>query len=286
MSDRGVVVTPPIDRVGGGFRVGSLDKIEGQLRQAALYWDKVDVPTSNAIAFGLTPSMSELVAAGVLQQSHVPHKHGSFNSDMIIAHALGTPIVAFERRRAEDLGAWSLMSTGTAYVLPDELAQQTRSVEIELYDLLPVPDANVPVDKILAFKSKRADELAQFRAAMDDLYQKIRSARDTARAFTAAAEEINRSVANTFAAMNESFPTKLLSSMKVELTAGHLTAAVGAGLAGLKLGWPAAVVGVGAALVPAIKIRRPSGKAPRGNLEGAPFSYVHGVIRDLLPLSR
>jgi hypothetical protein len=283
MGDRGVVLTPKIDLVPSGIRTSSLDFIEGHLRQAAVYWDKIDVPTSNAIDFGRSSSMNELAAAGVLQQTHVPHTHGSMTSASVISHAMGTPFVAFERLSAEDPGAWSIMRTGSAFVLPDELAQKTRSVEIALYNLLPVPAPDVPIDKILAFKSKRADELARFRASTDDLYQKVRNARDGARAFESAADEIRAAVADTFFVMNESFSTRLLSAARVELTAEHLSNAVRAGLAAAALGWRGVLGSAVGALTPAIKIGRSAGKAPKGNIGGAPFAYVHDVMRDLLP---
>ena len=197
--------------------------------------------------------------------------------------AVRTPLITYERRSEKEPGEWSLMSGGSAFSLPEDLAQKTRSVEVGLYDLLPIPATNVPVDKILEFKVKRADELAHFRASMDDLYQRVRSARDSARAFTTAADEIQAAIKSTRSVMMEAFPTKILASLKVEFTVGHLLAAVMVGFVIATNGWVAAGIAASAALAPAIKIQRASGKAPRGLVGGAPFAYVQGVMKEFAP---
>ena len=275
-----------IDRSPPQIQVLPIDpRLEVQARQAAVYWDVIDIPYSDGFAYVGTALMQQLQAAGILEQTRIqlggPDKRWLMSE--VFDAAIRTPLMTYERRSEKEPGNWSLMSGGSAFSLPDDLAQKTRSVEVTLYDLLPIPATNVPIDKILEFKNKRADELAHFRASMDELYERVRNARDSARAFTAAADEIQVAIKNARAAMSEVFPTKVLSSLKVEFTVGHLLAAVVAGFAAATKGWVAAGLAVGGALAPAIKIQRSSGKGPRGPIAGAPFAYVQGVMKELAP---
>jgi hypothetical protein len=260
-------------------------RLEIQARQAAVYWDVIDIPYSDGFAYVGSALMQELKTGGILEQSEIKFKgpdHRWTAGESMDAAARMT-LATFERRSEKEPGEWSLMPAGPALTLPDDLAQKTRSVEIALYNLLPIPATNVPIDKILEFKTKRADELAHFRASMDDLYQKVLAARDGARAFTTAADEIQAAIKSTRAVMQESFATKVLSSIKVEFTVDQLRLAVLAGLAAATQSWTAAAIAAGTALLPGIKIQRSSGKAPRGLIGGAPFAYVHGVMKDLAP---
>ncbi|MEX5486294.1 DUF6236 family protein [Proteus mirabilis] len=59
---------------------------------------------------------------------------------------------------------------------------EVTGVELELYDMLPVPSADTPLDDILTFKDKRKDELIAFRCYLDEINEAIISAKDVPRA--------------------------------------------------------------------------------------------------------
>jgi hypothetical protein len=99
-------------------------------------------------------------------------------------------------------------------------------VELDLYQAIPVPLSDVPMEAILKFKQDRRAELLRFRHAMDAFYRKIIDDRDIPRAKTAAIEEIELSLLELTKVMNESrwaiikANTDISADLKVEGTIG------------------------------------------------------------------
>jgi hypothetical protein len=77
-------------------------------------------------------------------------------------------------------------------------------MELELYQAIPVPLKDVPIEDILKFKDNRRDELLRFRHAMDTFYQKVIDSKDIPRAKTSAIEEIELSLLDITKVMIES----------------------------------------------------------------------------------
>jgi hypothetical protein len=107
--------------------------------------------------------------------------------------------------------------TGSKLLLPSELSHETQALEIELYNVLPVPSDEVSLDDILWFKDRRNDELLALREAMDGLYLGAIDSSDGPRAKTAAIARLERSLRDLHKVVNESWAPKLLSRFKVEL---------------------------------------------------------------------
>jgi hypothetical protein len=147
-------------------------------------------------------------------------------------------------------------------------------------DAIALPDT--PIDRVLDFRERRSDELAEFRSAMDSLYQEVVNSADIPHAKTAAVQKIERSISNLERSTRESFPTRFLSSLKVELNLPSLavTAAASATFASTVGIAPWIGGGVGA-IAASIKFDLAHSGVPHGVSDNAAFAYVLSGMREL-----
>jgi hypothetical protein len=121
----------------------------------------------------------------------------------------------------------------------DKDSEAKTAVGIELFRSLPVPSQDVPIAEILEFKYKRWDELLRFRHAMDGLYDKAINSQDVPRAIEYAVDEIGISLRDIDKAMGESFPKRILATIKPELSLNDIvTSALAGGFVGSQFGLP------------------------------------------------
>jgi hypothetical protein len=178
---RGIIVYPEMRRTaeGGVLIVDSrVDPLT--LRRAALYWDRIDHPTSQAIYVALSADEELLKAAGVLIESRIVDRVQTQDT------LLEAPGRALLHHSSREPGQWALAQSSPDLVIPSSLSEPTRSIEVELHDALPIPASDVHVHEVLQFKQRRQSELLTFRAAMDGLYSRIIASPDSARAKDAA----------------------------------------------------------------------------------------------------
>jgi hypothetical protein len=76
-------------------------------------------------------------------------------------------------------------------------------IELELYQVLPVPSSDVPLDEVLQFKLKRQDELTRFRHAMDKLILELGKAEDKVRALEYGKAELEIALADLHRLLDE-----------------------------------------------------------------------------------
>lgn len=245
---RGIIIYPEMRRTGtAGVEIVSSQVDAVAVRRAALYWDRVDHPQSQAIYLGLSAAEQLLKDAGILTETRI--------SDAVQTQdiLLETPGRALLQHHMTEPGKWSLAQSSPDLIMPGQLAESTRTVEIELYEALPVPAGDVPIHDILQFKHHRADELLAFRAAMDALYERVISARDIPRAKDAAVLEVETRLRDVHRVVGESAMRRIVSSLKVELSIKDLvvsgalmshpmTAMAGVAAAAIKVG-PAIAAG-------------------------------------------
>ena len=215
MTNRGVIIIPPLRIEGAGVMIERSDIPPIDLRRYALYWDRIDWPDNNLVSLGGSGPETELLQqTGVLSRTRVVFSSWSGN----VAHAFGImQLQAFAEHSRKEPGSWSIAQGQPELYLPSELTTPRRTIEVELYEALPVPTADVPLDRVLEFKAKRQAELLQFRARMDDLYQEVISAADIPRAKERAIERVQTSIDALVTVMDESHVSRILSSVKVEL---------------------------------------------------------------------
>lgn len=212
---RGIVIAPPFRVEGSSFTLESSDIDPIKLRQYLLYWDMIDFPDNNIVSIGESPEVSYLQSAGKLKRTQI-----RFNSwdgaNLGYAFAI-MQTAAFDINSQSNQDSWSIAQTNKQLLLPKELNKPKQTVEIELYESIPVPSAEVSLGDILEFKEKRQDELLEFRHLMDEFYLSILNSADIPRAKTKAIEEIQRSIVVLNRIMSESKFKRFLSTVKVEL---------------------------------------------------------------------
>ena len=212
MSERGVIISPPFDFDGRSLSITGSVKAE-DLRKYLLYWDKIDYPQNNLISTATGPNEQFLIDAGVLRRTQIRLTFsGNIGDGYILAQAQ-----ALQINNQREPGLWSMAQTGRRLYLPSQVSHETRALEIELYNALPVPSDEVPLEDILLFKERRNDELFALRDALDKLYLAVIDSPDPARAKSAALNRLEQTLVDLHKVTNESWPSKLLSSLKVEL---------------------------------------------------------------------
>ena len=183
------------------------ERIDPAIRRNLLYFDVVDFP--KPVAMPSAPNCAVLVEQGFLQHTPLDMSEESLSRDA------GDPYgalhrYAFEQCEARDPGAWSfaplVRTPGWAQKLhptqPDIV--ESRGIEFQLYNALPVPRADTEYVDILEFKARREDELLALRGHMDGLYAEIVRSADIPRAKIAALYQLDKSIADVIAVMNAS----------------------------------------------------------------------------------
>lgn len=195
------------------------DIFSQKLREYLLYWDEIDFPINNILSVEGTPDMDYLQNVGVLKRSKTNIEVGEtqFEIEDIIDIMLKSQMQTFLNNNKEQSGSWSLAQPNSKLFLPKESSIQTRTIEIELYNSLPIPTGEVSIEDILEFKERRIDELSEFRYCMDNLYEEILSSNDSERSIEKNITLIQRKIIDIDRLMNESMFKKIVGSMKVNI---------------------------------------------------------------------
>lgn len=214
---------------------------DASIRRYAIYWDKIDLPSTNLFSSGLTKDEQFLEKAGVLTRTNVLFQDNTFDLTPIgegkaeapnyARKCRAIPFIAFEIHEKAESGTWSVAQEGRTLAVPKEYAVHQRAIEVELCNALPEPDSNVPLEKVLEFKMKRNSELSALRGELDDMYQSILASADFPRARVTAISRIEMAVSNVSRAMGESFLTRQMRSMKVEVGLKDVVVTAAAGAA-------------------------------------------------------
>jgi len=279
--ERGVIITPNFTFDGRSLHFPGLVGIEQtSLRHYLLYWDKIEYPNNNIIHIATSPDEQFLIEKGVL--SRTDFTFSGFSGNIGFAY-LYMQAAALEIKNQKQPGQWSLAQPSAKVYIPQDLAAEARTIEVELYRALPTPGENVSLDDILNFKQKRRSELQAFRTVMDELYVEIADSSDIPRAKSATLLRLEKAIHDLHEAADESWINKLISSMKVELNLPSIAtqALAGAGLAtafGVSPDLGAAIGAVGAALKFEFLTQFKSKKLPE---ELRDYAYLHHIEREL-----
>lgn len=220
---KGIVISAPFEVVPeGGIRVNSnLDTKD--LRKYLLYWDELVLAQSNIIATS-SDDFDYLISAGVGRNESIPFSGKIDLSTVMIA----AQQFAWEVNEKREPGCWSYaQSSSIPYFVR---GAKTSVIEFELYDAIPVPGDDVPLEDILRFKERRRDELIEFRIHLDELYQSVLQAGNVPSAKSAAIAKLNMSISAIEKTMSEGNIRKLVGSLKNTFQS-DFSGVVGAGLA-------------------------------------------------------
>ena len=178
----------------------------------------------------MNPDMEYLFNEGILVRTDVRLKSfmGEVGNAMLIMQAL-----AFENHNKSEPGQWAIGQQSSVLSVPKNLMETMGTVEMELYKALPVPTHDIPIPEILEFKSRNRSELTALRYAMDQIYLDICNSNDIPRSKNHAIARLEKSIDDLNKVANESFPRKLLSSLKIKINIPKIAtqALIGSGAA-------------------------------------------------------
>lgn len=186
---------------------------------------------------------------------------------------------AFEKHDKEHPGAWSLAQLGATPYFAN--TRPSLAIEYQLWNALPVPQADVPLNDILEFKAKRSAELLALRVYLDEMYQSIISAADVPRATNTQITKLEGALKEIERTLGESGIKKAITSLR-GFIAGEFTNIAGTGLGAAGVApfinmSPLAAAAIGAGIAFAVK----PVLSPRSQKEAHPLTYVSSVRKEL-----
>lgn len=221
-----------------------------RLRQYVLYWDILDLAQNEMVGGPLSPDVRLLKQEGVLQSSY-PSMRYSGEMASILLYSL---IAVQEENNNAGSVLWSLALPNLELDLPADAVTRTRAVEVELFQAIPVPTADTPMDQVLEFRMRRWDELVAYRAVIGQLYQSVLSSPDRPHATELAVAEVQRRALDLNTVMRESRLRRLWSSVTVDLTLGDFVTGGVTAFAATTVGLPA-IAGLAAPLASKVKLK-------------------------------
>lgn len=203
---RGLIISNPISISNHSLRVFYPSIDERELRFALLYWDKLAWPQSSAMEFCTTPDIYFLEECGILIRPEF-----SFRGSWDLAHLIRQEFLYFfDLCERVSPGSWALAQGNKSLMIESSHFSPGHGILVELHRAIPTPDKEMPLQEILEFKSKRADELANLRQKLDELYVRIANSNDGFFEFGRTAREIDKACADLLSLAKESrFPFKL-----------------------------------------------------------------------------
>lgn len=184
-----------------------------QLRQYLMYWDKIDLPNNPIITSPETEEMTYLREVGFLERSKIDRPLAGEFVDMF----LKSQMWAFNKKNEVDPASWSLAQPTSHLILAKDESIMTRSLEIELYNCLPVPSEESSLDDILKFKDKRRDELLELRMLMDNFQDEIHTSLDSERKKEIVMRNLEKKLKDLDTVMQESYIKRVYRSVKLNV---------------------------------------------------------------------
>ena len=279
---RGLIVSNPIKIEGTTLSSSSPHLDVQDLRSSLLYWDRLSWPKNPII--GSPPNNDEkfLRDEGVLIRPKTEIKGGGQITDIFQTFSIAL-LQHYEKTLP---GIWSI-GNSTNSILVNEGAKATLDgTLLQLYNAIPVPAANVPLNEILEFKQKRHAELLSLRAHFKSLVTEIQGSADSVDALNSKLAEVDHACANLISVTREwQVPVKLSSinaSLNFNIGKGFESAAKAWTAAGdLGLGQTGAVLAAVAAGIQS-QIKISPDISLRSIRKGAsPFRYAYLIERDL-----
>jgi hypothetical protein len=213
--DRGVIAAPGIIRpLEQGFMMErSISKEE--LRYYILYWDKVVIPGNNLVYIAV-PEEEELIASHAIVRPRVQYQ-GTYQGDQVTYAILECQTLVAERLMQDKTVDWVLHQVGDSLALPPNFASQRDTIRVALTNILPVPDAEIPVQEILKFKQNRKDELIELHDSLDELYFEVLNSPDKGLATNKAVLKFQSAIQNLYKTSSEGFKKTRKYDLSVEL---------------------------------------------------------------------
>lgn len=230
---------------------------ELELRKYLTYWDKIDVPRNSLVDFDCwqfrlleqegvltrtlygTPTITK---GALLRNSHNCFLGGNLSveiddcTNMTLGKSAGEQIISahedvYALRAAQEPGQWSKAQVSTRLLASSYVDK--AAIEMEIFSLLPVPTSDTPLEKIIAFKAKRKEQLDEFRLYLDEVYQSIIAAGDVPRAKITEMSRLEQSLKGINLTMKEAGIKYVLDSLRSVRENINEIGGLGAGGAGI-----------------------------------------------------
>ena len=234
--ERGIV-TPAMEITSQGTSLSIKGVIPPEkLRYYILYWDKVVVTDSNIFGTSLSGELETLEKAKIVTKATASmNLSGRFDgSDLAKLHFHGLAQIATTLIN-QNPEQWAIHQSGDHLIIPNDMASDLVTADLELAQCLPVPKPDIPLDKVLDFKMRHADELVALRMTLDELYLEITKSSDIPRSKIVQIQRLEQAIKDLDQVAKQSWGERLLASRKVSLDInyGSLTqGVVAAGLVG------------------------------------------------------
>jgi len=280
---RGLIITCPIEPLPNGFSIKSAEIDPYELRHALLFWDSLVFPTNNLIHIGSTPDIQFLESVGILERPRY-----SFASATNAEPLIKSQLLAFRERDGQSNGVWDICQNSA--VLMQGAAEVARGAgfQLELLNVIPIPEKDVPLNEILEFKRKRNDEFLALRSQIDEFVQAINSSGDPHGELKRRIDLVDKACADALKVSSEwQFPVRLSNQKATfdlkpfEAVAAGASAYFGAVALGFS---QAALAALGAAAVTAKSSLKISGDIGWRGLKRrpSPFAYVARIGSELI----
>ena len=154
--------------------------------QCLLFWDKIDYTNVMDISYNggssqcICPELDYLKSIGIAQKNEKP----TYDEKVLISGKKSWDIeeiflveqyaTLLKNSKDEDV-IWSTINDVKNPNIKINSDDVRASIEIELYNLIPIPSKTVPFDDVIKFKEKRKDELLALRHYLDELTLEISS---------------------------------------------------------------------------------------------------------------
>lgn len=169
----------------------------GELRRAALFWDKCVIPNSGVVPLCLDADAAFLVDAGHLQVLNFP---SSGNVASVVTQSYADCFTTLEARQP---GCWSMSASNASLELRRLAMNEQRGAEVQLVNAVPIPENDAPLEDVLEFRCKRHDELRRLRSAIDGYFDRWLVSADRVRSLSLASKEIELSCLDLIKASGE-----------------------------------------------------------------------------------
>ena len=226
--ERGIV-TPALEITSNGTGFSMRGNIPAEkLRYYLLYWDKISITDSSIFASELGAESALLQKANVLTQKTARlHLSGTYDgSDLAALHFQGLAQIATELTQINP-GQWTIHQSGDRSIVPQGMADELVTADFELNRCLPTPTADIPLERVLDFKLRHADELTALRQSLDELYLEIAKSADIPRAKIMQITRLEGAIADLDRVAKLIWGQRLLASRKVSLDINYGTVAQG-----------------------------------------------------------
>lgn len=207
--ERGVIISNPMEIDGSAIHIKSSNLEHSELRRSLLFWDKIVWPVTNGIHIDAGPDEAFLISE---QRLHRPKFYVNGDGAKSIAMAFSE---SYRFLEARDPGRW-LMSHGLASLrLNGKQLEPERGVISEFLNVVPIPDRDVPLEDVIAFKEKWNTEAISLREEIDNFYQSWVNSEDRAHQFQKTISRIERASSDMIRVSKESKLPFSMSSWKV-----------------------------------------------------------------------